>query len=174
MPIRKRATAPRTWRGAYVTLTAAPAGRAQEWGALPGAGRGGIWAGTPQPGSADAVRRQKNLKRGRIYARGARGRTRRRDPRVQSTHGRDAARRGGGVSTVDAEATLRLQTGFSLRYCRLATVHRYTGRRTSGKRGSGRSPGQGPVGRGFDPTARFSKVLSGIRNFSATPRVSER
>jgi len=72
MPIRKRATAPRTWRGAYVTLTAAPAGRAQEWGALPGAGRGGIWAGTPQPGSADAVRRQKNLKRGRIYARGAR------------------------------------------------------------------------------------------------------
>jgi hypothetical protein len=47
MPIRKRATAPRTWRGAYVTLTAAPAGRAQGWGALPGAGRGGIWAGTP-------------------------------------------------------------------------------------------------------------------------------
>jgi hypothetical protein len=176
MPIRKRATAPRTWRGAYVTLTAAPAGRAQEWGALPGAGRGGIWAGTPQPGSADAVRRQKNLKRGRIYARGARGRTRRRDPRVQSTHGRDAARRGGGVSTVDAEATLRL-TGFSLRYCRLATVHR--GYRDvpvvlAASRGSGRSPGQGPVGRGFDPTARFSKVLSGIRNFSATPRVSER
>ena len=33
MPIRKRATAPRTWRGAYVTLTAAPAGRAQAWGA---------------------------------------------------------------------------------------------------------------------------------------------
>jgi hypothetical protein len=150
MPIRKRATVPRTWRGAYATLTAAPAGRAQAWGALPGAGRGGIWAGTPQPGSADAVRRHK--KSAEEAMRAARAGYARANPAPRPARAVDARTgRGsrGGVSTFDAEATLRL-TGFSLRYCRLATV---TGRRTSGKRGSGRSPDQGPearAARGFD------------------------
>ena len=101
MPIRKRATAPRTWRGAYVTLTAAPAGRAQEWGALPGAGRGGIWAGTPQPGSADAVRRQKNLARTKLCARRARASPAPRPARAADARTGRGSR--GGVSTFDAE-----------------------------------------------------------------------